>query len=108
MAEHGPGERDMTRVVQREVRRRGVFGWIFLLLFWAWNALMVWWLVSYWATVSPLVTSGSEAGRTGAAVGATLATGTIFFFWAAGAVIFGLLAFFTRGRRMLITETDAG
>jgi len=40
---------------------------------------MVAWLVTYWNIIGDHLTSGSEAGRAGAAIGATVATGMIFF-----------------------------
>lgn len=93
----------MSRVVQREIRKRGFFGWVFLLLFLAFNALMAAWLFSYWATISGLETHGS-AEQAGHAIGATIGSGVILFFWVAGAVILGLIAMLTRGRKTIITE----
>jgi hypothetical protein len=89
----------------REVRKRGFFGWIFLLIFLGFNALMALWLLTYWSNIGGALSSGSEAGRAGAAIGVTIASGVIFFFWAAGAVITGLLALLTRGPRTYIEET---
>jgi hypothetical protein len=98
----------MARIIRREVRERGFFGWVFLLIFLGFNALMFYWLINYWSAIGGHVTSGTEAGRTGAAIGATMATGVIFFFWAAGAVITGLLALLTRGRKTDIEESYGG
>jgi hypothetical protein len=95
----------MARIIRREIRKRGFFGWVFLLIFLGFNALMVAWLVTYWNLIGDHLTSGSEAGRAGAAIGATVATGMIFFFWAAGAVITGLLALLTRGQKTYIEES---
>jgi hypothetical protein len=95
----------MARIVRKEIRKRGFFGWNFLLIFFGFNGLMVAWLVAYWNQIGGHLTSGSEAGRAGAAIGATIATGMIFFFWAAGAVITGLLALLTRGRKTYIEES---
>src|SRR5262249_11394036 len=86
-------EGGMAKIVRRETRKRGFFGWIFLLLFLGFNALMVRWLVSYWSAISD---GPSSAGH---AIGATIGTGMIFFFWTAGAVITGLFALLTRGRK---------
>jgi hypothetical protein len=60
---------------------------------------MVWWLIHYWGAVGGHLGSGSEAERTGAALGVTMGTGVILFIWALGAVITGLLAILTRGQR---------
>src|SRR5262249_17528272 len=89
----------MAKIVRRETRKRGFFGWIFLLLFLGFNALMVRWLVSYWSAISD---GPSSAGH---AIGATIGAGMIFFFWTAGAVITGLFALLTRGRKTYIEES---
>jgi hypothetical protein len=98
----------MTRIIQREVRKRGFVGWVFLLIFLAFNALMMRWLFHYWSLIGHDVTSGSEAGRLGATIGATMGTGVIFFFWAAGALITGFLALLTRGSKTYIEENFDG
>ena len=95
----------MAKIIRREIRKRGFFGWVFLLIFLIFNALMAAWLIRYWGLTSDHLTSGSEAGRTGAAIGAAMGTGVIFFFWATGAVITGLLALLTRGRKTYIEES---
>jgi len=95
----------MAKIVRREIRKRGFFGWIFLLLFLGFNALMVLWLVSYWSAISGGPSSGGDAARAGHAIGATIGTGMIFFFWTAGAVITGLFALLTRGRKTYIEES---
>ena len=79
-------------------------GWIFLIVFLAFNALMIGWLVTYWNLIGESLSSGSEAARAGSAIGATVGTGVILFFWTAGAVITGLLALVTRGRKTYIEE----
>jgi hypothetical protein len=96
----------MVRVIRREVRQRGFFGWVFLIIFLAFNALMLWWLVAYWSQIGPLVTAGTEAEKAGGAIGATIGTGLILAIWAVGAVITGLLAILTRGRRSYIEEYE--
>lgn len=97
----------MARVVRREIRKRGVVGWITLSLFWIFNILMVLWLFSYWGDLAPEFEAGSEAEQTGTAIGATIGTGFIVFFWVAGAVILGLFAILTRGRKTIVEETDS-
>ena len=81
------------------MRKRGFFGWIFLLVFLGFNALMVAWLVSYWNL------GGSSPTQAGGVIGTTIGTGMLVFFWMAGAVILGLLALVTRGRKTYIEET---
>jgi hypothetical protein len=94
----------MAKLIRKVIRKRGFFGWIFLIIFLGFNALMIGWLISYWNVIGASVSSGSEAVRTGSAIGATIGTGVIFFFWMAGAVITGLLAVVTRGRKTYIEE----
>lgn len=94
----------MATVIRREVRERGALGIIFLILFWVFNAVMLFWLISYWNRVGGDLVEGDDARRTGAAIGVTIGTGMLFFFWVAGAVILGLFALLTRGQRVIIEE----
>ncbi len=93
----------MVRTIQREVRKRGFFGWVFFLLFWAFNILMAAWLITYWPFLNKDNVLG-EAEHAGKVIGGTIGTGLIAFFWVAGAVILGLFALLTRGRKVIITE----
>ncbi len=95
----------MSVVVQRHVRKRGFFGKLFKLLFIAFNILMIIWLGSYWITAGDLINNAaSEAEKAGGAVGATIGTGVLLFFWVAGDVILGLFTLLTRGQTVVITE----
>jgi hypothetical protein len=94
----------MAKIIRKETRKRGFFGWIFLVVFLGFNALMIGWLITYWNLIGDALSSGSEAARAGSAIGATIGTGMILFFWMAGAVITGLLALVTRGRKTYIEE----
>lgn len=95
------GEEVTRRMIER--RRRGFFGWVFLLIFWGFNALMLFSILGgvgenakHVATIAdPQMRKAYEAG-TGLGIMIWL------IFWAAGAVVFGLLAHFTRGKRELI------
>jgi hypothetical protein len=87
-------------------RGRGFFGKVFKFLFIAFNCLMLVWLASYWFQAGDLYNANtSHAYQTGAAVGLTIGTGLIFFFWAAGALILGLLTMLSRGSKLIIEET---
>lgn len=95
----------MTTVVRTERRKRGVFGWIVLLAFWAFNLFMAWALLSGLTdTAGRTAALTSDAERAGAAIGTALGVGFILFVWMAGAVILGLFTWLTAGRKV-ITET---
>ncbi len=87
--------------------RRGIFGWFFLLLFWGFNLLMV------YALFAGVGENAKEAARlTDPQMKQAYQTGTglgimiMLVFWAAGAVVFGLLSHFTRGRKEIV-EIDS-
>ncbi len=89
-----------------ETRKRGIFGWFFLLLFWGWQILMA---ISVFrgliGTGEHMAQYTTEAERTGAAIGATIGFGMVLTLWAVGTIVFGALAFFTRGKKVIIQET---
>jgi hypothetical protein len=81
---------------------RGFFGWVFLIVFLAFNLLMLAWMVGYWQFIGSMdFGKPGDPGQTGATIGAALATGFILFVWVCGAVITGLLALLTRGRSVV-------
>jgi membrane associated rhomboid family serine protease len=91
--------------IQREVRKRGFFGYLFKWLFIVFNVLMLIWLIAYWAQIGGMVSGlESDAEKAGGAIGATLGTSMLLFFWVAGAIILGLFTLLTRGRSVYITE----
>ncbi|WP_164937734.1 DUF4339 domain-containing protein [Bradyrhizobium guangxiense] len=92
------------RVVRTEKRKRGFFGWLFLIVFLLFNGLMAAWLFSYWSQVLPMTTNGSDAGRAGAAIGTTMGTGLILSLWTCGSLVLGLFVLFTRGRKVIVEE----
>lgn len=88
-----------------EKRKRGFFGWFFLIVFIAWNAMCVVWLGSFSIHVNEAVTNASsQAGQVGAQVGAGIGGMMILFVWVMGAVITGLLALVTRGSKTVIVK----
>lgn len=91
----------MRKFIER--RRRGFFGWLFLLVFWAFNAFMLWVLfVGLSGNAATYAKLASDAERSGHAAGTAIGVTMIMTFWALGAVILGLAAYFTRGRREMI------
>lgn len=95
----------MTRIVRRETRRRGVFGWLFLIAFWLFNATMAAWLVLGARAVSSKGVGLSGAEAAGHAIGATVGFGLISGIWLIGAVILGLFVLLTRGAKTIVEET---
>lgn len=93
-----------TTIVQTQIRKRSLMGklvkWTFILF----NLLMAFWLFSYWAQLGEMAgTLRNDAERAGAAIGGTLGTGMLIFFWAAGSIVLGTLTMLTRGK-LIITE----
>lgn len=89
-----------------EKRTRGIFGWFFLLLFWGFNLLMAASIIGSLGS-APQPVGLTQAQRDAYHAGMGLGVMIWLFFWAAGAVVFGLLAYFTRGRREFIEITEA-
>jgi hypothetical protein len=91
------GQRRRRRVIVHNPRR-GFFGWLFLLIFLAFNGVMAFALVGFLIEIGKM---------TDDAEGLAIAAGQlILFFWACGAVITGLLALVMhgRGQRTVIEE----
>lgn len=101
------GVETMATIVRREVRKRGVFGWFFLLLFLGFNLLMALAFFGGMSSVGDMPSATSEAETAGRAIGTTLAGGMILLVWALGSVITGLLAMLTRGSKTIVEETQA-
>jgi hypothetical protein len=102
----------MTTIVRREIRKRGFFGKLFKVLFIAFNLVMLAWVISYWMTLGHGWDEYTKmpdanlrnAAQGGYAIGATIGTSLLLFFWAAGDVVLGLLTMFTRGKKTIIEE----
>ncbi len=94
----------MTKIIRRETRKRGFFGWIFLLLFIAFNLIMLAWLVSYWNVLSNSAAT-TDAEKVGTAIGGTIGSGILLAVWALGDIILGLFVLLTRGRKTIIERT---
>jgi hypothetical protein len=82
----------------REVRQVSKTGKIFRNVFIGFNILMAIWLVDAWVKASMIVNSHP----TSAAVAGAIATSMILFWWAAGAVVLGLLMRAMQGPKILI------
>lgn len=88
-----------------EKRKRGFFGWVFLLIFIAWNVIMVIWLGAFAMHVDEAMQGATtQAEKTGTEIGTGMGVAVILFVWCAGAVITGLLALLTRGSKTIIVR----
>ena len=101
----------MSQVVETHIRKRGFFGWFFLLLFWTFNALMALWAWVAFSVICDQYVGASgqfgDARQAGTVIGGTIGGAVILFLWVAGAVILGLLALLTRGRKTVVIRGAA-
>ncbi|MBQ7150642.1 MAG: hypothetical protein IJR94_00125, partial [Synergistaceae bacterium] len=81
----------------RELRKpqRGLFGKIFLWVFYIFNAFMLLWVIGGYMSASEIQTT-TEAERIGASIGTGLGLSMLFGLWVVGDIITGLLALMTR------------
>lgn len=80
--------------------KRGFFGVLFKWLLILFNVAMALWLIGYIGVISEKPYSEeSEAYKTGAAIGGTIAFGMILTFWVLGDIILGLATILTRPRK---------
>jgi hypothetical protein len=96
-------ERPMTRIVRTESYKRGIFGWLFKILFIAFNVFMLAAVsLTFWGFGHQTLEDTYK--YPGAALGLTLGFGLILFIWALGSFILGMLSYFTRGRKVIVEE----
>jgi hypothetical protein len=81
-------------------RRRGTFGWLFLLAFWLFNGLMLLLVVAGWSKVD----GGLSLEPLGLHIGAVIPV----FLWVVGGAVLGRLAYATRGRYVVVISDDRG
>lgn len=90
-----------------EKRQRGFFGKIVSIVFWGWQVVMAFWFVSYLVDISQQYGQiPSDAGRIGTTIGGTIGVSIILWVWLFGAIILGLMMFFTRGEKITITRVS--
>ena len=91
--------------INAEKRTRRVFGWLFLILFILWNALMMLALILMIQTTNNFMQAvNADAGSSAAAIGAESSFTFLIIVWALGSVVTGLLAFITRGNKTIATK----
>lgn len=92
----------MARIVRREKRRRGFFGWLWLLAFVAFNGFMLFQVIKYWDSILPT----GDHKRPGGALAFLSITAFLALGWLLGAVVLGTFALLTRGRTVLVEEIE--
>ena len=78
-------------------RRRGALGKLFLVLFWAWQGLMLLWFAGWALQLAALPQAASGAEQAGRNAGVALGLGFLLAVWALGSAIAGAMALATRG-----------
>lgn len=85
--------------------RRGFFGWIFLILFWAYQGLMG---LFVYATITAYQETAAQnadaAWQVGAAIGGSGLAVVGWFAWMLGTVVLGLPVLMTRGRSVTVVR----
>lgn len=98
----------MATTTRIERRKRGIFGWVFLILFWGFNAVMAVSLVGGLSENSTqYATLATDAERAGYAAGTAIGAGLMLTVWVMGAIILGLFVLLTRGSKVVV-ETREG
>lgn len=93
------------QVTQIEKRKRGPFGWIVAILFYGFNAAMLLMMVLTWVGVGSVVDSNyDDASVAAASAVGFLSTVALFWFWLFGAIALGIMMFFTRGKKVILTR----
>jgi hypothetical protein len=76
---------------------RSPVGSFFKYLFIVFNFLMIFWLISYWTTVSKIGIEDNAYASADAAIGSMIGTGMILMSWGIGVIITGIPVLLTRG-----------
>lgn len=92
------------RTIQIERRQRGFFGRIFQGLFWFFNILMLLWLVTSLFGMGEVANNATnDAERAGVVLGIIVGLGVIFWIWLIGGLVFGLMMYASRGKKIIET-----
>jgi hypothetical protein len=95
------GGAKMTTIVRKEVRKRGIVGKLFKVLFYLFNIFMLIWLVGAWHETGKSMAGASENAIAGAGL---IATGFLAVAWIMGDAILGALVLATRGSKVIVEE----
>lgn len=95
----------MAKTIQVEKRKRGFFGWIFLLLFWAFNIAMVAAIIAGMnGSAEHAATLTTDAEKAGAGIGMALGLSMLLSIWVMGDILLGIFVLLTRGKKIITTE----
>jgi hypothetical protein len=95
----------MPVTVRKEIRKRGLFGKIFKFLFYAFNVLMIVFLVSFWRAISGAI--GPNGITPDQGIGTNLlGTVMIAVVWLLGDGVLGALVLATRGSKIVLESRD--
>ena len=92
------------RVKQIEKRRRGPFGWIVAILFYGFSIVMILMMALTWVGVGSVGDSFDDASVAAIGVAGFFSTVALIWFWLFGAIILGIMMFFTRGKKIILTR----
>jgi hypothetical protein len=86
------------------VGKRSIAGHISRVLFWGFNILMLFSIVSGFNSATEGIENMSEAEAAGTAIGTGIGVTMLFILWVIGDIILGLFYFFTRPTRQLVKK----
>lgn len=81
--------------ISYEHRKRGFFGWLFLIAFWLFNGWMLLLVIAQWLNIDGALSTR----QLGVHIGAVIIP---IYLWAIGDMILGLCAYVTRGHRLVV------
>ena len=93
----------METIVTR--RKRGIFGWFFLILFIGFNLLMLWIAGAGYGLLGHVPVPSANVVTLGVDLGAAIGVAAFLVCWLLGFLLLGLLALLTRGRKVTAIET---
>ncbi len=99
----------MAKLIKKTVTKhqRGFFGRIWQIVFWLFQALMIFFVVINFQSVGEVSNDCADAAcEAGAVIGGGLVAVSGWFIWFLGTVIIGLLMFATRGK-LVTYEVDS-
>lgn len=93
----------MTKIIRKETRKRGLFGWLALVVFLLFNVIMLIAFVGGMQGAANL-SATTDAERAGHAIGTMMGATALLTIWVLGDIILGAFVLLTRGRKITIEE----